>query len=89
MKVKIMQRSVYHKYTEVEIEVPNLIDYESEIHEYLLNNDDLWMNKLSEKNTFSKIEEGSGVDDYEGMNEPESDMEWRFDIVGKQYGGHL
>jgi len=47
------------------------------------------MNKLSEKNTFSKIEEGSGVDDYEGMNEPESDMEWRFDIVGKQYGGHL
>ena len=89
MKVKIMQRSVYHKYTEVEIEVPNLIDYESEIHEYLLNNEDLWMNKLSEKNTFSKIEEGSGVDDYEGMNEPESDMEWRFDIVGKQYGGHL
>lgn len=89
MKVKIMQRSVYHKYTEVEIEVPNLIDYESEIHEYLLNNDDLWMNKLSEKNTFSKIEEGSGVDDYEGMNEPESDIEWRFDIVGKQYGGHL
>ena len=40
MKVKIMQRSVYHKYAEVEIEVPNLIDEESEVHQYLIDNED-------------------------------------------------
>ena len=33
MKVKIMQRSVYHKYAEIEIDVPNKIykDYYNKI----------------------------------------------------------
>ncbi len=89
MKVKIMQRSVYHKYTEIEIEVPNLIDYKSEIHDYLTNNEDLWADQMDAKFEESEYEFGSGVHDYEGMNESNSDSEWRFEIVGKQYGGHL
>jgi hypothetical protein len=89
MKVKIQQRSVYHKFTEIEIEVPNLIDYESEIHDYLTNNEDLWADEMDAKFEESEYEFGSGVHDYEGMNESNSDSEWRFEIVGKQYGGHL
>ena len=89
MKVKIMQRSVYHKYTEVEIEVPNLIDYASEIHDYLMNNEDLWADQMDAKEEESEFIGGNGVDDYEGMNEPESSEECRFNIVGKNYGGHL
>ena len=51
MKVKIIQRSVYHKIAEVEIEIPELLDKESEIQQYLLNNEDLYVNKIS-FNTF-------------------------------------
>jgi len=88
MKVKIMQRSVYHKYAEIEIEVPNLIDYESEIHDYLTNNEDLWADQMDAKFEESEYEFGSGVHDYEGMNESNSDSEWRFQCPNG-YGGHL
>jgi hypothetical protein len=41
----------------------------------------------------SEYEFGSGVYDYDGMNESESDTEWRFqcpvDENGNSYGGHL
>jgi len=88
MKVKIQQRSVYHKYTEIEIEVPNLIDYESEIYDYLTNNEDLWADQMDAKFEESEYEFGSGVHDYEGMNESNSDSEWRFQCPNG-YGGHL
>jgi len=88
MKVKIQQRSVYHKFTEIEIEVPNLIDYESEIHDYLTNNEDLWSDEMDAKFEESEYEFGSGVHDYEGMNESNSDSEWRFQCPNG-YGGHL
>ena len=39
MKVKIMQRSVYHKYAEVEIEVPNDIK-DKDVLEYLQENEE-------------------------------------------------
>ena len=39
------------------------------------------------------IQFGNGVDDYDGMNELESDSEWRFqcpvDKDGNSYGGRL
>tara|TARA_R100001129_G_scaffold177640_1_gene152680 strand:- start:840 stop:1064 length:225 start_codon:yes stop_codon:yes gene_type:complete len=46
MKVKIMQRSVYHKYAEIEIEIPDLMDGETEVNEWLLNNEDKWDDKI-------------------------------------------
>ena len=87
MKVKIQQRSVYHKFTEVEIEVPNDVQ-EDELMDWINNNEQLWADQMDEKNTFSKIEYGNGVDDYDGMNESDADSEWRFQCPNG-YGGHL
>ncbi len=88
MKVKIMQRSVYHKYAEVEIEIPDLIDLESEVHEYLQNNEHLFVDKINKAINESKLQFGSGVEEYRGMCELEADSEWRYEL-GDGYGGHL
>ena len=87
MKVKIMQRSVYHKYAEVEVEVPDGMEC-NDIHEWLLNNENLYIDKIDKAISEAEYEYGSGVDDYRGMNEPESDSECRFEY-GDKYGGHL
>jgi len=87
MKVKIMQRSVYHKYAEIEVEVPNEIK-EEDVQEYLIDNEDLYTEKIDEEIDRGEYEFGNGEGEYEGMNE-KGESEWRFDIVGKQYGGHL
>lgn len=88
MKVKIMQRSVYHKYTELEIEVPNNLKDE-EVLDYLNEYPQMYEYEMDSAINDAEYEFGSGVHDYEGMNESNSDSEWRFEIVGKQYGGHL
>jgi len=92
MIVKIQQRSVYHKFTEIEIEVPNDVE-QDDMMDWINDNEQLWADHMDTKNTFSKIEDGSGVDDYHGMNETEMDSEWRFqcpvDENGNSYGGHL
>ena len=83
-----MQRSVYHKYAEIEVEVPKDIK-DDDVQEYLIDNEEKWVDVIDTKINISEFVYGNGVDEYTGMNEPESDSEWRFDIVGKQYGGHL
>ena len=92
MKVKIQQRSVYHKFTEIEIEVPNDVE-QDDMMDWINDNEQLWADQMDAKYTFSKVEFGSGVDDYDGMNETEMDSEWRFqcpvDEDGHSYGGHL
>mgnify|MGYP003110352467 CR=1 FL=1 len=88
MKVKIQQRSVYHKFAEAEIDIPKDIR-EEDMHEYLLDNEHLYVDKIDKAISEANLEYGSGVDDYRGMNEPESSSEWRFEIVGTNYGGHL
>ena len=87
-KVKIQQRSVYHKFTEVEIEVPNHIK-EDDMMDWINDNEQLWADQMDAKEEHSsKFIGGNGVDDYDGMNEPESDSEWRFQCPNG-YGGHL
>lgn len=92
MKVKIQQRSVYHKFTEIEIEVPNHVK-EDDMMDWINNNEQLWADQIDAKIEESEYEFGSGVDDYDGMNETEMDTEWRFqcpvDKDGNSYGGHL
>ena len=91
MKVKIMQRSVYHKYAEVEIEVLRddwTHDYDY-IDEYLIDNEDLYVDKIDEKISKAEYEFGFGLDNDAGLDEKDNESEWRFDVVGKQYGGHL
>ena len=92
MKVKIMQRSVYHKYAEIEIEVPNEIEgyimQEEDIRDYLIENEDLYIDKIDDKISNAEYEFGFGCE-YTGMNEENSESEWRFEVVGENYGGHL
>ena len=86
MKVKIMQRSVYHKYAEVEIDIPDMEC--NDIHEYLLENENLYLDKIDEAISEANFEYGNGVNDYTGMDEPLAESEWRFEY-GNKYGGHL
>jgi len=84
MKVKIMQRSVYHKYAEVEVEVPNDVE---DVQNYLVCNENLYVDKIDKAISEANFEYGSGVDDYRGMNEPQAESEWRYECDG--IGGHL
>ena len=84
MKVKVINRSVYHKYAEVEIEIPDNV---KDIQEWLIENEQTYIYEMDQSINESKYEFGSGVDDYKGMNEPESESEWRYET--EKEGGHL
>tara|TARA_R110001606_G_scaffold26947_1_gene86854 strand:+ start:290 stop:601 length:312 start_codon:yes stop_codon:yes gene_type:complete len=103
MKVKIQQRSVYHKYAEVEIEIDE-DEYEhwkldngkyASIQDFLIENEDLYTDKIDDKMSKAPYEFGFGTDsdanlhNNSSMNESDSDSEWRYEVVGKKYGGHL
>lgn len=88
MKVKIQQRSVYHKFAEVEVEVPNNLT-EEQVLDYLWDNEDIYVDKIDTAMSEANFEYGSGVDDYNGMNEPDSESEWRFECQQLKIGGHL
>lgn len=81
MKVKIQQRSTYHKFTEIEIEVPKGV----QVDDWILENEDLWSEEMD--NAVSKTEYEFGVGSYEGMDS-EDESEWRYECPDG-YGGHL
>ena len=83
MKVKIQQRSVYHKFTEIEIEVPKDVD----VQEWLMENEDLWSQEMDETHAEGKYGFGMGMETGE-WNERKSESEWRFECPDG-YGGHL
>tara|TARA_Y100001972_G_C7642403_1_gene322762 strand:+ start:733 stop:1011 length:279 start_codon:yes stop_codon:yes gene_type:complete len=92
MKVKIINRSVYHKYAEVFIEVPNNIEC-NDIHEYLTDNENLYSDKIDQALNNAEYQYGSGLYEYRGMDE-NTDSEWRFEYEGDKQGvgymgGHL
>ena len=60
-----------------------------DVLEYLQQNEELFVDKIDKACSEAPYEYGScGVDEYDGMNE-RGDSECRYDIVGKNYGGHL
>ena len=85
MKATILQRSVYYKTAEVEIEIPDNIR-QSEIQEYLMENECLWSDKLDQKMSEAEFEFGFGMDEGK-WTEKQSPSEWRFEV--KEFGGHL
>lgn len=97
MKVKIQTRQVYHKYAQVEIEIPN--DWKEsdglELQDYLIARDDLYTDKIDKAISEAKYEYGFGTDSdanshyNSAMNEPESDSEWRYECEELNDGGHL
>tara|TARA_R100000908_G_scaffold51533_1_gene26845 strand:+ start:148 stop:426 length:279 start_codon:yes stop_codon:yes gene_type:complete len=92
MKVKIMQRSVYHKYAEVEIDVDEkklkeYTDVGASITDYLFDNANLYEDKIDKAISEANFEYGTGVDDYTGMTDTNAESEWRYEANGE--GGHL
>ena len=82
MKVKIIQRSVYHKIEEIEVEIPD--DCE-DVQNYLVCNEDLWVDELDKKMDKAEYEWGFGLGD--GMEDDGEESEMRYEFDGN--GGHL
>lgn len=103
MKVKIQQRSVYHKFAEVEIEVDkdDLEHFKLEngkytdIVDYLNANCHLYDDKIDEAISKAEYHYGFGTDADANshhnscMNEENSESEWRFECEELKTGGHL
>ena len=92
MKVKIMQRSVYHKYAEIEVEVPDLIiDGENEascdVHTWLIDNEEKWNEEMDKELSKAPFVFGNGMDTYDWTDKNE-ESEWMY--MGEDgFGGHL
>ena len=86
-KVKVQQRSVYHKFVEVEVEVPDSVKLD-DVREWLTNNDQLWSDQVDQAMFEAPIQFGNGMEMYKGMNEVEADSEWRYETPDG-IGGHL
>ena len=94
MKVKIMQRQVFYKYAEVEVEVPNDWNnkdgvenyYDEHLNDYLHDNENLWDVELYSNLDRADYEEGFGMHESNFTDHTE-ETEWRFEVNGN--GGHL
>ena len=84
MKVKIRQRSVYHKIAEVEVEVPKDVD---DVQNWLLCNEDKWNDDMQTALDNAEIEFGNGMD-YGEWTDRNEESEWRYECPDG-FGGHL
>ena len=97
MKVKIQQRQVYHKFAEIEIEIDeDEFDHYrldngkyTSIDEFIIYKEEDWIDDIENKLNEAEFDYGNGLDDYKGMNEPESETEWRYECDELKTGGHL
>lgn len=103
MKIRIEQRSVYHKIAVVEIEVDETEyehyrldnDNDASMDDYLIDNEHLWCNKVDEKISKAEYNFGFGCDNdaskYHGtnFNEQDSESETRWVWEEEKIGGHL
>ena len=87
MKVKIQLRSVYHKFAQVEVDVPDNLNQDT-IAEYLFENEDIYVDKIDEAMDEASHEYGFGSE-YDGMDEMDRESEWRFECDELRIGGHL
>tara|TARA_R110002124_G_scaffold266681_2_gene433611 strand:- start:212 stop:478 length:267 start_codon:yes stop_codon:yes gene_type:complete len=88
MKVKIEQRTVYHKFVELEIEIPDSVETDK-IDDYLLSIEDQWIDKIDDKINQSEFVLGTGVYDHPGHHDSEGENEWRYECEERKIGGHL
>jgi|TARA_R100000479_G_C6315382_1_gene175616 hypothetical protein len=84
--VTISNRSVYHKYAEVTIPLPKHIKQE-DVAEWLFENEHLYTDDLDQRMSEASYDFGFGLGN--GMDEKDEESEWRYDIEGEKYGGHL
>jgi len=96
MKIRIEQRSVYHKIAVVEIEVDET-EYEhyrldngkyTSMDDYLIDNEHLWCDKVDEKISKAEYNFGFGCDELD-FDEQDSESETRWVWEKEKIGGHL
>ena len=88
-EIIVSNRSVYHKYTQIKVKVPNDVK-DADVNAWLQDNEDKWEDDMDKKAEETEYEDGLGLDS--GMCESESESESRYDVLigGKQStGGHL
>tara|TARA_R100000935_G_C2823776_1_gene161174 strand:- start:130 stop:402 length:273 start_codon:yes stop_codon:yes gene_type:complete len=88
-KVTISQRSVYHKFAQLEIEIPESVNSQEELHTYMLSIENEWVSKIDHKINEAEFVSGTGLYDIAGMEDGEADEEWRYDCKELDLGGHL
>jgi len=97
MKVQISQRVVYHKYSEIEIEIDQ-DEYEQwklangeydDLEDYLQEHVDLWEEKILNAHDNAELQVNSGIRNYDGLSDAEVDWELRYDCEELKTGGHL
>jgi len=88
MKVKIEQRSVYHKFVELEIEIPDSVETDM-IDEHLLSIEDQWIDKIDHKLNETEFILGTGLYDHPGHIHTDVAHEWRYECKERKIGGHL
>ena len=87
--VRISSRTIYHKYCEVEIEIPKDLP-EDLVADWLFDNEHQWEDELSQANSEAPLNFGFGLGDRSnGMDERDNEHEVRYDIIGENYGGHI
>ena len=86
MKVKVINKSVYHKYAEVEVEIPDDV---KDIQEWLIENEQTYIYEMDASINEAKYIHGTGLYDFKGMEDAESDSEWRYECEQLNEGGHL
>ncbi len=92
MKVIIQNRSVYHKFAEVEVEVPNDVE---DIQEWLMENEQTYIYEMDASINEAKYEFGFGTNsdanshNNSSMDESDQESEWRYECEEKKIGGHL
>jgi len=87
-KVKIIQRSVYHKVAEIEVNVPSEVD-EFDVQEWLNDNEHLWVDDLDHKINQTEFVFGNGMETDDAWTDWKEDSEWRYYDVENKNGGHL
>ena len=88
-QVTITTRAVYHKVAKVTIEVPDNIKKE-ELHDWLLSNEELFVEELDEKLSEARFDYGFGL--YDGMDWADCESETRYDLIEDneiKFGGHI
>tara|TARA_R100001480_G_scaffold32100_5_gene43435 strand:+ start:470 stop:736 length:267 start_codon:yes stop_codon:yes gene_type:complete len=88
MKVTISERRIYHKVAEVEIDIPDNIELD-DVSDYLMENEHLYVDRLDNKISVSEYEYGFGMGIGAYWTDKDQEVETRFDIDQKNFGGHL
>ncbi len=89
MKVKLHQRQVYYKVGMIEIEIPNLEDSDfTEAHQYLMDHEDLWVDKLADNMDEYPLTHGFGMNDLIDWTDHTEESEYMYKLPSGN-GGHI